>query len=463
MALVASFSGVRGVYGKDLTDSIAVRYAYSYYSFLKSKTKKSNPTIVIGTDTRPSGFRLREAVMGILDCNFIDIGIAPTPAIEFAVRNFMADGGIIITASHNEPYWNGFKFLGSDGSVLNENSMKTIIGGVKRLKDFHKIQERRIYEKNTEAMRDYMDFVQKTAGRDNIENIRKSDQRVVLDPNGGTGVVAKKLLESIGVRVVGVNMQYGEFGRSVEPNEDSLIYLKKFIDDSKSDFAAGFDCDADRLGIVMENGALLSGNQILALMVDDVLSIQKNQKNKVIVTNNATSGIVKKVAEKFGARVKEVEPGEINVINAMDSHKAILGGEGSNGGVIIPPSRCRDGILTIVMVLSITARRQKKLQELLAKLPKFYTLQKKMDFNEKRHDAIKKSLKNFYSKNGYEIKENGGICASLKALKDDSFVWFRASKTESGIFRIITDSQKKGQTETLMGEAVDIFKKANKQ
>ena len=119
MALVQSFSGIRGIYDKDITDSIAVRYAYAYYSFLRDKTRKNNPTIVIGIDTRPSGIRISDAIMGVLDCSFIDAGIAPTPAIEFAVRHFNADGGIIITASHNEPYWNGFKFLCSDGPVLN--------------------------------------------------------------------------------------------------------------------------------------------------------------------------------------------------------------------------------------------------------------------------------------------------------------------------------------------------------
>src|SRR3989339_2119027 len=134
MALVESFSGIRGIYDKDLTDAIAVRYAYSYYSFLKSKTKKSSITIVIGMDTRASGIKLADSIMGILDCNFIDIGIAPTPAVEFAVRYFKADGGIIITASHNEPYWNGFKFLDKDGAVLKPKGMEAVIKNYKKIK-----------------------------------------------------------------------------------------------------------------------------------------------------------------------------------------------------------------------------------------------------------------------------------------------------------------------------------------
>ena len=113
MTLVESFSGVRGIYGRDLTESVAVRYAHSYISFLRNKTRKNNVAIVIGMDTRPSGAKLMDLIIGLADANFIDVGILPTPAIEFAVRYFNADGGIIITASHNEPFWNGFKFLNS--------------------------------------------------------------------------------------------------------------------------------------------------------------------------------------------------------------------------------------------------------------------------------------------------------------------------------------------------------------
>jgi len=178
MALVESFSGIRGIYDKDLTDAIAVRYAYSYYSFLKSKTKKSSITIVIGMDTRASGIKLADSIMGILDCNFIDIGIAPTPAVEFAVRHFNADGGIIITASHNEPYWNGFKFLNSDGSILGENDMNIVIGNSKAFRDFHKIQERKILEKNSETVKKYTEFIFSILGRENIGRIKNSKQKI---------------------------------------------------------------------------------------------------------------------------------------------------------------------------------------------------------------------------------------------------------------------------------------------
>src|SRR3990167_5435305 len=158
MALVESFSGVRGIYGKDLTESTAVNYAHSYCSFLRKKLKKESVAVVIGRDARLSGLSLSKAIIATLDCNFIDVGIAPTPAVEFAVRHFEADGGIIITASHNEPYWNGFKFLNSDGSILNEKDMHSVIKNTGSFRDFHKVQERKILEKNSEAVKKYTEF-----------------------------------------------------------------------------------------------------------------------------------------------------------------------------------------------------------------------------------------------------------------------------------------------------------------
>ncbi len=462
MALVESFSGIRGIYGKDLTESAAAGYAHSYCTFLKKKTKKNNVTVVLGTDTRPSGTKLSDTMMGILDCNFIDIGIAPTPVVEFAVRHFNADGGIIITASHNEPYWNGFKFLGSDGAVLSENEMNSVIYNSKSFKEFHRVQERKIQEKNTEAVKEYTKFILNIIGKENIERIKDSNQKIVVDPNGGTGAISKKILEQIGVEVIGINMPYGIFNRAVEPNEDSLVYLKNVIDENKADFAAGFDCDADRVEIMLSSGQLVSGHYILALAVDEVLSAQKSPGNKFIVVNDVTSNLVRDVAQKYGAKLKEVEVGETNVVREMDRLKAAIGGEGSSGGVIIPPSKCRDGILTLLIVLSIIAKREKKLADIIEEFQKYFTIKKKLEFDVEKHNSIKKSIKEHYSKRGFETRETGGIKGGLKIITGkNSFVWFRASRTEGNVFRIVSDSNSKKEAEKLMEDAVGVFKKAN--
>ena len=462
MALVQSFSGIRGIYGKDLTEGIAIKYAHSFLNFLKRKSGKKNVTLILGMDTRPSGIKIADAILGILDCNFIDVGIMPTPAIEFAVRHFDADGGIIITASHNEPYWNGFKFLADDGAVLSESDMHKVIKNFKSLKDFHKVQERKILEKNSETIKKYSEFLFDIIGPENIEKIKNSRQKIVIDPNGGAGVAAKKILEQAGVEVIGVNMTYGEFKRKVEPSEDSLFYLKNAIDENKADFAAGFDCDADRVEILMQDGQLLSGNYILALVVQETLSKIKNPKSQTVVVNDATSNLVRAVAEKFGAKVKEVEVGETNVVEEMRKLKSIVGGEGSSGGAIISPSKCRDGILTLLTVLSIAAKKEKKLNDIIDELPKYYTSRKKIEFDAATHDNIKKFIKKYYIKKGFEIIESGGIKGGLKIITGkNSFAWFRASKTESNIFRIITDSDKEEEAQKLIDEAAGVFERAN--
>lgn len=464
MPLVESFSGIRGIYGRDLTESVAVRYAHSYISFLRNKAKKNNVSIVIGMDTRPSGARLMDLIMGIADANFIDAGILPTPAIEFAVRHFNADGGIIITASHNEPLWNGFKFLSPDGSILNEKDMNLVIQGSKSLKDFHKIQDRKISEKNSEILREYANFLFEIIGKGNIETIKNSKQKIVIDPNGGTGAAAKKILERAGVDVIGTNMAYGEFSRKVEPSEDSLVYLKPMIDKNNADFAAGFDCDADRVEILMQNGQFLSGNYMLALAVEEVLSNSRNPRGQVVVVNDVTSNVVRETAEKFGAKIKEVEVGETNVVEEMKKSKSMVGGEGSSGGAIIAPSKCRDGILTLLAVLSFAARKGHKLHKIAEEFPKYYNLRNKVEFEPKKHDKIKDYLDDYYSKKGFKIKKTGGIKGGLKAIPGKkSFVWFRASKTESNVFRIIADSDKKEEAEWLLEEAVEVFSKANGQ
>ena len=127
MVLIESFSGIRGIYDDGLDEKVAERYAYSYLSLLKNKNKNKKLRIVIGTDTRPSKDIIKNAVFEALDCDIIDVGIASTPMAEFAVRYFKADGGIIITASHNEPYWNGFKFLDNNGAVLRPKEMEKVV------------------------------------------------------------------------------------------------------------------------------------------------------------------------------------------------------------------------------------------------------------------------------------------------------------------------------------------------
>ena len=464
--LIESFSGIRGIFGDSLTEEVAEKYAYCYHSLLKKKYK--NPIIVIGTDTRPSSEILKNVLLEALNTDVIDVGVAPTAAVEFAVRHFKADGGIIITASHNEPYWNGFKFLNKDGSILNEKDATQVIEEYNKVKGLSlenflakysykskgEIRIKKIIRKHNELIRKYSDFILKFVKKD-IGKIKRAKIKVVIDPNGGTGIIAKEILEKAGVEVIGINMDYSIFNRQVEPNEDSLFYLGNTIRDNKADFAAGFDCDADRVQIMLPRNKLLSGHYLLALITNELFM---EGKKKIVVTNDATSGIVKEVAKKNKARLIEVEVGETNVVEGMKKYKAVVGGEGSSGGVIIAPSKCRDGILTLLMMIKIVANKKASLDNILKHYPQYYTLTKKIKFKKEKHNKIKKYLEDCYKTKNKEITKTGGSSGGLKVSIDNkSFVWFRASKTEPNIFRIIADSDSKAKTEKLLKEATEIF------
>jgi phosphomannomutase len=454
MPLVESFSGIRGIYDDGLDEKVAARYAYSYFSLLKNKYKNKNLKIVIGTDTRQSRDILKNIVTEVLNCDIIDIGIASTPMTEFAVRHFNAHGGIIITASHNEPYWNGFKFLDYDGAVLRPKDMETVIKKYRNIKKINikKISKKRIIKKYNEINNAYISYILNFLDKEDKDKIKNSKLKVIIDPNGGTGIIAKQILEKLNIKVHGINMEHGIFNRTIEPDEESLIYLANEVRDKNYDFAAGFDCDADRVEVMTSKG-LVSGNQLLALIADEIL---KSAKNKVIVVNDATSGIVKDIAKKHNAEYIETQVGEINVVDNMYKSKALIGGEGSSSGIIIPNSRCRDGILTLIYLLKIMANKEKNLNQLIKTLPEYCYIKRKINIDSKKYSKIKGKLIDFYRKK-YKVKDSKE--GSLKVtLKENSFVWFRVSKTESNILRIIADSPKKSRSESIINEAVNLIK-----
>jgi phosphomannomutase len=233
-------------------------------------------------------------------------------------------------------------------------------------------------------------------------------------------------------------MEQGRFKRKVEPTERSLKNLKDKL--KKNQFAAGFDCDADRVEIMLDDGSLVSGNHLLALITEEVLSEAKHPEKDTIVVNDATSYLVKHTAAKFHTRWKEVEVGEINVVDAMIAFNSPVGGEGSNGGIIIPPSRCRDGILTLILLFKILAKKKKSLKELVGSLPKYHYLKEKIKINKDFTESREK-LKQHFLDNSFIVEETGDETGGLKAIKDNSWLWFRQSKTEDKVLRIIVDSQ----------------------
>lgn len=444
MALVESFSGIRGIFPKELSEEVVSRYAYAFSTFLKDKNKKIK--LVIGTDTRKSCALLKEDLIEAVECDIIDVGVLPTAAIENAIREYHAIGGIIVTASHNEPEYNGLKFLRSDGAIVRPKEVEQIMEIYKSVRDLPEdefLQKlgnnnvKHIEIGHIDAKQKYINFILRFFSKQDLSAIRKT--KIVCDPNGGTGILAKEIFDKIKINAVYVNMEEGIFKRKIEPTEDSLQYLGQIVKQESASLAAGFDCDADRVELVLDDGALVSGNQILALITRDILSRQKNPEKQTVVVNDATSYLVKQIVDEYKANWSEVEVGEVNVIDTMIEFNSPVGGEGSNGGVIIPPSRCRDGILTLLYLLKIIGASGKNAKQLIDGLPKYNYYKEKIkiskDFAQK-----KEKIKQFYLKRGFQVVESGDETGGLKAIKDNAWVWFRQSKTEDKILRIISDS-----------------------
>ncbi|MBI2139096.1 hypothetical protein HYU13_05895 [Candidatus Woesearchaeota archaeon] len=397
--LIESFSGVRGVYGSDLTLETAKKYGEAFYISLKKKSGKE-PLLVIGRDTRSHSDAIKDNII-LPFSEVIDAGVIPLPAVEQAVRHFHADGGIMVTASHNEPEFNGFKLLDETGAILPAKIMQSLIDAASQEKSIASIQHAKhqmIRLKRDEALSAYVKLLEQILGEDGIEKIRSLPDKILADPNGGAGIALREILDGLNItNIILINESAGNFRRKIEPNGASLKYLKRHILKHGCALGAGFDSDADRVEILLPDGTLADGNAVLGLVADKVL---QQHKGSTIVINDATSGSVRKIAENHGCAIEEVEVGETNVIEGMRRCNSPIGGEGSNGGVIIPPSACRDGILTLLFVMKIISEEGKNISSLLDSLPAHFTKSEKIIFSASPDKtAIRKMAKDKVCRN----------------------------------------------------------------
>lgn len=471
-SLVESFSGIRGVYGEDITMELAGRYALSFCRLFCDK----NSVLVIGGDSRVSTGTLKKE-MGKVFSNFgvkkiIDVGLVPVQVCQLAVQNFRADGGVYITASHNEPEYNGWKFLKKDGAILSKNQAEKLIKLTHNLKKNNPDSAKnkaKIFNKNKEAIDGYLDFIFKKIGKKSSDKIKKANFKILADPNGGSATaILDKLFSKLGVRAEIINNRPGLFSRLIEPNLSSLSVIKDKVKNG-FEFGCGFDCDADRVEFVLPkdsefskiSGQMISGQYVLALSCDALLPASKNQ---TVVVNDCTSNLVRDIAKKYGAKIKEVEVGETNVVEEMEKQKSIIGGEGSNGGVVIPPIKCRDGIMATVLILKLIAEKQKKLAYILSSYPKYYSERTIKECSVEDANLIKQKLEKYFKNKQYKIKKTGGITGGLKILFDDNcYLWFRGSKTEAGKFRIISDGDSSDKVKEMLSEGSEIFEKLKKK
>ena len=304
---------------------------------------------------------------------------------------------------------------------------------------------------HSEALETYKKFVQNILKTEKINTTAK----ILVDPNGGAGIFSKEIFESFGINAEYMNMTPGEFNRVVEPTIKTLGHLKEKIQKEGHEFLMGFDCDADRVEILLDDGTIVSGNHSIAIIADKLLSEAK-QKEKSVVVNGATSHLVREIARKHSAKYKEVDVGEPNVVGEMSQSCSIIGGEGTSGGPIISPSKCRDGILTSLFLLKIISEKNKKLKEIIQELPPYHNVKEYFKLKEDFQNS-RERIKLYYLKKGFEVQEFGDSEGGLKAIKNGSWIWFRQSRTEDLVMKCFADSKEKDSAEALLEEAKQLL------
>jgi len=450
--LIFTFSGIRGITGKDLNFKTSKKIAIAFGEWFNGDNKK----IIIGRDTRPSGELLEKGVVeGLISTGFgvVNVGVCPTPIIIHAKNKLKIPAGIVITGSHNPQEWNGLKLLSSKTYLHNEDLEQI----ARMLKDIelrsYKITKRNL-KKNISKFNPIPNYIQTLFKDLNIGSIKKKNNlRVVVDTGAGAGKHATpQMLEGMGCEVKVINddlTKKKKFPREIEPIQNNLKDLIMEVWQGKCDVGFAHDCDADRLAIIGDKGTCYPEDIGLALIMEYQLKNYENQTEEVIfITNLASSLMFDVIAEKYGTRVIRTPIGEIFLVEKMynlieerrktSKNSLIFGGEGSCGGVFSPFNLTRDGLYAAAKITEILVDSGEKISNLVARLPKFFSHRRKISINRKNVKTIISGVKQELISEGEEFNQIG---YDLKFGKEKEwFVLIHPSNTES-IIRVISEAK----------------------
>ncbi len=440
MTLISSISGIRGTVNgpntKNLTPIDVVQYTSAYGTWINKKNQNKGKTIVLGRDGRISGSVLLELVKSTLismGINIIDIGLSTTPTTQIIVQKKKAEGGIILTASHNPKNWNALKLFNSKGEFLIGEEAEEIFRIVEEGKyEFMKEDDYGKIHESFNSFQIHIDEV-KNLKLVNCEKIINKKFKVVVDGiNSSGGVIVPELLKQLGCSVIEINCEPdGNFAHNPEPLDKNLSQLKNTVKEEKADLGIALDPDVDRLVFVCENGLLFGEENTIVACSDYVLSKTKGST----VSNMSSSMSLELISKKHGCDYHSSKVGEINVVEKMKKVNAIIGGEG-NGGVIYPESHYgRDALVGIVLFLSHLSELNIKTSELLDIYPKFYMIKDKINLNENfDFDQLKNKMKELYKEQDIDLRDG------VKIKFDESWLHIRKSNTEP-IIRIYTEAK----------------------
>ena len=443
--------GVRRTANDVLTPEFASRLAACYGTQIKG-------TVAVGGDTRTSTLMLKQAVTaGLLSsgCDVVDLGILPTPGVQYAVRKYY-DGGVMITASHNPPQYNGLKFLDEYGiGIPDEMDLaieKLYFDEEPDRVPFSEIGQ--LYH-NDKIIDEY---VNEAVSKVDVDAIRAANLKVVVDCGSGAGCfTAPYLIRKLGCDVTTLNSQADGFfpGRDPEPIEENLQELIQVVKELNADIGLAHDGDADRTICIDENGNFVLGDKTFTLVEREML---KENDGGIIVTTVATSQAIYDVAEEYNGEVIATAVGDLLVARKLKDEDGLFGGE-ENGGLIFPDFVYgRDAVMTVAKILEIVAKSKKPLSELVAELPVYYASKMKIECPDDEKEFVMSSIADeIKTTTDFELDLTDGV----KILKEDGWVIIRPSGTEP-IFRCFAESDSQQKADEMTEWGMSLIKKYKK-
>ncbi|MGB8374680.1 MAG: phosphoglucosamine mutase [Salegentibacter sp.] len=457
MSLIKSISGIRGTIGgapaENLTPIDTVKFAAAYGTFLKKVTQKKNLKVVIGRDARISGKMIQELTMNTLvglGIDVVDLGLSTTPTVEIAVPMEEADGGIILTASHNPKQWNALKLLNSKGEFLSGDNGTQILDIAENADfEFAEVDE---LGKIT-SIEDYIDrHIEQVLALKLVdaEKIRNAGFKVVVDGvNSSGGIAIPKLLRKMGVEVVELYCEpNGQFPHNPEPLKEHLTDICNLVKKEKADLGIVVDPDVDRLAFIDETGEMFGEEYTLVACADFVLG--KTPGNTV--SNLSSSRALRDVTAKHGGQYQASAVGEVNVVQLMKDSDAVIGGEG-NGGIIYPEAHYgRDSLVGVGLFLTHLAEKKVSVSELRKEYPAYYMSKNKIQLTPDLNvDEVLITVKENHKKE--EISTVDGV----KIDFPENWVHLRKSNTEP-IIRIYTEAKSQQEADELAEKMITEIK-----
>ena len=440
MTLIKSISGIRGTIGGSTGDTLnpldIVKFVTAYATFINKNAKSKK--IVVGRDARISGEMVKNVVCGTLmgyGFDVINIGLATTPTTELAVRMSGADGGIIITASHNPRQWNALKLLNSEGEFLNKEEGNEVLAIAEaEAFEYADVDHLGHYIEDNSFDKRHIDSVLALQLVD-VDVIKKAHFRVCADTiNSVGGVILPELFKALGVDYEILNGEpNGDFAHNPEPLEKNLTGIMDKMREGGFDLGVVVDPDVDRLAFICEDGKMFGEEYTLVSVADYVLSHTKGNT----VSNLSSTRALRDVTEKHGGAYAAAAVGEVNVTTKMKEVGAVIGGEG-NGGVIYPESHYgRDALVGIALFLSSLAQKGCKVSELRATFPNYFIAKNRIDLTPSTDvDAILVKVKEMYAgQEGVAVNDIDGV----KIDFPDQWVHLRKSNTEP-IIRVYSEA-----------------------